>query len=104
MINFLSRWFPAFYLCRDIAAILNLLKGIQMNIQEATTAIQALTTQVNKIKVEVQALVTAVGNGGAQTTTQEFDLALARLQEAVGDVDNLNPDAPPPGEPVDPQA
>lgn len=71
---------------------------------EVAAALQALTVQVNKIKGEVaaklQALADAIANQG--NVTPEVEAALAELQAAVGQVDDLNPDdvTPPAEEPI----
>lgn len=64
-------------------------------ITDATTKLNVLTDQVGKIKTEVEALKAASEN---METTPEFDSALDRLGTALQGVDELNADAPVPGD------
>lgn len=63
--------------------------------QEVANALTALTAQLNKIKTEVslklQELADAIANQG--NASQEVVDALAAAQDAVKQVDDLNPDA-----------
>lgn len=65
--------------------------ALMAKLTDATATLDALVTQVEKIKTEIQALKDAAVN---MDTTPEFDAALTRLSTAVQGADDLNADAP----------
>lgn len=76
------------------------LKSIEMTNQEAIDKINAQSTQLGKIKTEVQKLVDAAQNQG--NISPELESAINGLQTAIQGVDDLNADeatAPPEEQP-----
>ena len=74
---------------------------------ELATSLATVTAQVTKIGDETRTLLGKVADltaalAAAGTTTPEVDAALAALQDQVGVVDALVPDAAPPEVPADP--
>jgi acyl transferase domain-containing protein len=74
---------------------------------ELATSLATVTAQVTKIGDETRTLLTKIADltaavAAAGTTTPEVDAALTALQDQVGVVDALVPDAAPPEVPADP--
>lgn len=65
-------------------------EAIMAKLSDATTKLQTLGDQVEKVKTEIQALKDASQN---MDTTPEFDAALDRLTTAIQGADDLNTDA-----------
>lgn len=70
--------------------IIKLLKHIIMTQAEATDKINTLTTQLGKVKTEVQKLIDAVQTNG--NVTPELETAILNAQTALQGVDDLNQD------------
>ena len=79
----------------------NKLNCIKMTNQEAIDKVNALTTQVNKVRAEVQKLIDAAQNQG--NVSPELEAAINSAQTALQGVDDLNEDATTGEPPVEPQ-
>ena len=90
--DILSFLAPGIY--RKLDLILIKLEAIMATQAETVVQINALTTQVAKVRAEVQNLIDVIATGG--NTTPELDAAVASLQSAMQGLDDLNPDAPTP--------
>ena len=96
--SMLSDW-----LLRPVLDSLNRLERlITMNMTELKQALDDAKAQAAKAKAEIVARVAALEDAinNAGSTTPEVDAALAALKGEVQGLDDLNPDAPPPAEPV----
>lgn len=76
--------------------IIKLLNKIIMTQAEATQKINELTTQLGKVKAEVQKLIDAAQNQG--NVSPELEAAILGAQTALQGVDDLNEDEQPPVE------
>jgi len=74
-----------------LAAILYLTGVVKMNHEELTAKLNAYATQLAKVKAEVQALKDAITN--ASEVPQTVVDAANAVGVALGEVDDLNPDA-----------
>lgn len=78
------------------------LNRIEMTTQEAIAKLNEQATKLEKVRVEVQALKDAAQNEG--NVSPELEAAIARVDAALTQVDDINPDEVTPEEPTDPEA
>lgn len=75
---------------KSLHLILNKLNQIIMTQAEATQQINDLTTQVGKIRGEIQKLIDAAGN--QPNITPELEAAIVSAKAAIQGIDEMNPD------------